>query len=123
MCYTVLSPLLALGGEVFGVSALSFVVIGEGFFLLRNGEAAGGGLLRVLLVEFFVLLLERGGIEAGGEDGAPSYDVRPGDQLFGVLVKHGLLDGVFQRFDLCFGLFEQFFKGLDLFDLGNDFSG
>ncbi len=62
-------------------------------------------------------------IEAGGEDGRPSYDVRPGDQLFGVLVKHGLLDAVLDGFDLCFGLFEQFFKGLDFFDFGNDFSG
>lgn len=121
MWYNGSSPLLAFVGGVFGVSALSFVVIGEGFFLLRNGEAAGCGLLRVFEVQVCVTLFEGGAVESCCQNGCPADDVRSGDQLFRVLLGHGLLDAVLDCFGflLCFA--DEVFEGFQLFDLGDDF--
>ena len=93
----------------------------KGFFLLRDGEAAGSGLLGECLVEFVVLLLERGGVEAVGEGGRPSYNVRPCGELFNALFEHFGFDAVLDGFGFFLGFLDELFESLEVFDFLNEF--
>ncbi len=57
----------------------------QGAFL-ANGEAAGGGLLGVLLVHFAVLTLEAGGVKTVGQNSGESCNVLSGFQFFHIPV-------------------------------------
>ena len=57
-------------------------------FSLANGEAAGSGLLCVLLVHFCVFTLENGGVKPAGKDGSKSCDILPGFQFLNAPCVH-----------------------------------
>ena len=92
-------------------------------FLLGDGEPAPCGLLRVLLVEVAINLLERGCVESLTQDGSPTDDVLTSLHLFGVAVQHLSLDFVSQGFGVGLGFFDQSFNVLQSVDFGSDLDG
>ena len=84
----------------------------KGFSLLSDGEAAGSGLLGERFVEFVVLLLERGGVEAVGEGGRPTNDVCPCRKLFNALFEHFGFDAVLDGFGFFRSFLDKLFESL-----------
>ena len=107
-----------LGGSLLPVA---LVGIQARDFSLRNREAAAGRLLREGLVEISMGFLEAGRVKALREHRGIADDILTAFQLFGIRIKHVLLDFVTDRLGFGPGLFHQSLPAVQLLNLVQQF--